>query len=195
MPMQPSPALPCQGPGPPLSLIKRLPPHQIAEAERALTESRRRDEACVEIEGAAAERSCRACGADERRKCGRTGRGESRKGSLEWVRHRERPHLYPQPPRHRWRDYGRQGLPQAIVRRFLKPLLGVADRTGRTNFTYIPDRGSRRSRRRCCLRSRRMPCCCPTALRNTGRSPQAPEWATGCLSADAGATRRPRPAT
>ena len=47
-----------------LSLIKRLPRHQIAEAERALTESRRRDEACVEIEGAAAEHSCRACGAD-----------------------------------------------------------------------------------------------------------------------------------
>lgn len=65
---------------------------------------------------------------------------ESRKGSREWVRHRAEPHLHPRPPRHRWRDYGRQGPSQAIVRRFLKPLLGVADRTGRTSLTYIPDR-------------------------------------------------------
>lgn len=43
-----------------LSLIKRLPPHQIAEAERALTECRLRAEACVEIDGASAEHSCPA---------------------------------------------------------------------------------------------------------------------------------------
>lgn len=212
-----------------LDQIKRLAPNQIAEAERALKEARQHAEARVEIDGAAVDRACPWCGGDDRRKWGRTERGEqrwrckdckrtwsgltgtpaagvhrpdllleavrdmfgdaplscrklarklgisrdtvwrwrmrvlsalpsapvevfqgiveadetfqreSRKGSREWVRHHRAPNLHPQPPRQRWRDYGRQGPPQAIVRRFLKPVLGVADRSGRANLTYIPD--------------------------------------------------------
>lgn len=63
---------------------------------------------------------------------------ESRKGSREWARHQADP-SQPKPPRKRWRDYGRQGPPQALVRRFLRPVLGVTDRSGRASLAHITD--------------------------------------------------------
>ncbi|MGR3565059.1 MAG: IS1595 family transposase [Heliomarina sp.] len=64
---------------------------------------------------------------------------ESRKGSREWVRHAQDPTLFPQPPRKRWHEYGRKGPPQSIVRQWLRPLLGVVDRTGLASFQHIRD--------------------------------------------------------
>ncbi|WP_283638313.1 IS1595 family transposase [Marinovum algicola] len=216
-----------------LSSIANLPPRKIAEAEAALATARRRAEAVVEIDAAAAERVCPRCASSERsswgttrtgarrwrcRTCektwsGRTGspvahihrpglfielmrnmldpnetplscrkmahrlglskdtvwrwrmvilehlasvppevmkgivetdetyQRESRKGSREWVRKAASPNdpSIPTPPRRRWKDYGRKGPPQAIVRQWLRPLLGVVDRTGAASFQLIAD--------------------------------------------------------
>ncbi|WP_176556282.1 IS1595 family transposase [Rubellimicrobium rubrum] len=64
---------------------------------------------------------------------------ESRKGSREWVRHLRAPQIHPAPPRLRWQDYGRKGPPQAVVRQYQMPLLGIADREGRTALLRMPD--------------------------------------------------------
>lgn len=64
---------------------------------------------------------------------------ESRKGSREWVRYAQDPSRFPQPPRKRWHEYGRKGPPQSIVRQWLRPLLGVVDRTGQARFQHIRD--------------------------------------------------------
>jgi len=64
---------------------------------------------------------------------------ESRKGSREWVRFQADP-SQPKPPRNRWRDYGRAGPPKAVALRFQRPVLGVADRSGRMCLTPMPDR-------------------------------------------------------
>jgi len=64
---------------------------------------------------------------------------ESRKGSREWVLHAKDLSIYPQPPRRRWSEYGRKGPPQAIVRNWLHPLLGVVDRTRQVSFQHIGD--------------------------------------------------------
>ncbi len=65
---------------------------------------------------------------------------ESRKGSRGWVRHRQDPKKWPQPPRQPWRDYksGRLKMLRGLSRWQL-PLLTVADRGGHRVLRRIPD--------------------------------------------------------
>lgn len=58
---------------------------------------------------------------------------ESRKGSREWVRHQRAPSRHPRPPRLRWRDYDRHGIPLPRgLSRWQIPVLVTRDRGGAT---------------------------------------------------------------
>lgn len=65
---------------------------------------------------------------------------ESRKGSREWVRHLQDPANHPEPPRLRWYEYGKRGIPMLRgLSRWQLPILTVADRAGARWFERIPD--------------------------------------------------------
>lgn len=66
---------------------------------------------------------------------------ESRKGSREWVRHIRNPTDFPKPPRLRWCEYGRKGVPMLPgLSRWQRVVLTVADRGGRRRFEHIAGR-------------------------------------------------------
>jgi len=66
---------------------------------------------------------------------------ESRKGSREWVRHERDPRRFPAPPRPRWRDFRRLGLPRpAGLSKWQIPILTLADRAGARRAERLPDR-------------------------------------------------------
>ncbi len=65
---------------------------------------------------------------------------ESRKGSREWVRHERDPERFPPPPRPRWRDFSRLGLPRpAGASRWRIPILTLTDRAGGRRAERLPD--------------------------------------------------------
>jgi transposase-like protein len=62
---------------------------------------------------------------------------ESRKGSREWVQHQR--HGGPQPPRPRWRDHERRGIPiPRGLSRWQIPILVLRDRHGGTHAERLP---------------------------------------------------------
>jgi transposase-like protein len=66
---------------------------------------------------------------------------ESRKGSREWVRYLRNKGKYPKPPRRRWYEYGKKGIPMLRgLSRWQLPILTVADRSGAQRFQRIPGR-------------------------------------------------------
>lgn len=66
---------------------------------------------------------------------------ESRKGSREWVRHRQNTGLHPAPNRLRWDDYKRLKLPMpAGVSMFQIPVLTITDRSGARRADVLPNR-------------------------------------------------------
>lgn len=66
---------------------------------------------------------------------------ESRKGSREWVRYLRNRGKYPKPPRRRWYEYGKKGIPMLRgLSRWQLPILTVADRSGAQRFQRIPGR-------------------------------------------------------
>lgn len=66
---------------------------------------------------------------------------ESRKGSREWVRYLRDKGKYPKPPRRRWYEYGKKGIPMLRgLSRWQLPILTVADRSGAQRFQRIPGR-------------------------------------------------------
>lgn len=66
---------------------------------------------------------------------------ESRKGSREWVRNLRSPSQYPKPPRRRWYEYGKKGIPMMRgLSRWQLPILTVADRSGSRRFQRISGR-------------------------------------------------------
>lgn len=66
---------------------------------------------------------------------------ESRKGSRKWVRHQRDPLNYPKPPRMRWYEYGKKGVPMLRgLSKWQLPILTVADRSGARYFEHIPNR-------------------------------------------------------
>jgi transposase-like protein len=72
---------------------------------------------------------------------------ESRKGSREWVRHQRAPSRHPKPPRLRWRDYDRQGIPLPRgLSRWQIPVLVTREarrRDGRQSAAVDPFAGDR----------------------------------------------------
>jgi transposase-like protein len=68
---------------------------------------------------------------------------ESRKGSREWVRHLRNSSSFPKPPRLRWYEYGKKGVPKMRgLSRWQLPILTVADRSGAQRFQRIPGRSN-----------------------------------------------------
>lgn len=68
---------------------------------------------------------------------------ESRKGSREWVRHIRNPTTFPKPPRIRWYEYGRKGVPMLRgLSRWQRVVLTVADRGGHRRFDHISGRSN-----------------------------------------------------
>lgn len=66
---------------------------------------------------------------------------ESRKGSREWVKYLRKPTNSPKPPRRRWYEYGKKGVPMLRgLSRWQLPILTVADRSGARRFQRIPGR-------------------------------------------------------
>lgn len=66
---------------------------------------------------------------------------ESRKGSREWVRHQRDPLTNPKPPRMRWYEYGKKGVPMLRgLSKWQLPILTVANRSGARCFERIPNR-------------------------------------------------------
>ncbi|MDG1458861.1 MAG: IS1595 family transposase [Pseudoprimorskyibacter sp.] len=66
---------------------------------------------------------------------------ESRKGSREWVRHQRDPLNYPKPPRMRWYEYGKKGVPMLRgLSKWPLPILTVVDRSGARCLQRIPNR-------------------------------------------------------
>lgn len=66
---------------------------------------------------------------------------ESRKGSREWVRHQRDPLNYPKPPRIRWYEYGKKGVPMLRgLSKWQLPILTIVDRSGAHCFERIPNR-------------------------------------------------------
>lgn len=66
---------------------------------------------------------------------------ESRKGSREWVRYERDPERFPAPPRPRWRDFRRLGLPlTAGLSKWQVPILTLTDRAGAYRADRLPDR-------------------------------------------------------
>ena len=66
---------------------------------------------------------------------------ESRKGSREWVKHLRDPAHHSAPPRLRWYEYGRKGVPMMRgLSRWQLPILTVADRSGARRAERIPNR-------------------------------------------------------
>jgi transposase-like protein len=66
---------------------------------------------------------------------------ESRKGSREWVRHERDPERVPAPPRPRWRDFRRLGLPLTTgLSKWQVPILTPTDRAGAHRAERLPDR-------------------------------------------------------
>ncbi|WP_092371420.1 IS1595 family transposase [Cribrihabitans marinus] len=66
---------------------------------------------------------------------------ESRKGSREWVKHLRDPANHPRPPRLRWYEYGKKGVPMLRgLSHWHVPILTVADRGGAKMVRRIPDR-------------------------------------------------------
>jgi transposase-like protein len=66
---------------------------------------------------------------------------ESRKGSREWVRHERDPERFPAPPRPRWRDFRRLGLPLTTgLSKWQIPILTLTDRAGARRADRLPDR-------------------------------------------------------
>lgn len=73
---------------------------------------------------------------------------ESRKGSREWVRHQRDPLNYPKPPRMRWYEYGKKGVPMLRgLSKWQLPILTVVDRSGARCFERIPNRNHSTIRR------------------------------------------------
>jgi hypothetical protein len=68
---------------------------------------------------------------------------ESRKGSREWVKYLRGKGSHPQPPRLRWYEYGKKGIPMMRgLSRWQLPILTVADRSGARRFQRIPGRSN-----------------------------------------------------
>lgn len=68
---------------------------------------------------------------------------ESRKGSREWVRYLRNKGKYPKPPRRRWYEYGKKGIPMMRgLSRWQLPILTVADRSGARRFQRIAGRSN-----------------------------------------------------
>lgn len=68
---------------------------------------------------------------------------ESRKGSREWVRHLRNPSQHPKPPRRRWYEYGKKGIPMMRrLSRWQLPILTVADQGGARRFRRIAGRSN-----------------------------------------------------
>lgn len=68
---------------------------------------------------------------------------ESRKGSREWVRYLRNKQKYPKPPRRRWYEYGKKGIPMMRgLSRWQLPILTVADRSGSRRFQRIAGRSN-----------------------------------------------------
>ena len=66
---------------------------------------------------------------------------ESRKGSREWVRYLRGNGKYPKPPRRRWYEYGKKGIPMLRgLSRWQLPILTIADRSGAQRYQRIPGR-------------------------------------------------------
>ena len=69
---------------------------------------------------------------------------DGRKGSREWVRHERDPRRNPAPPRPRWRDFRRLGLPLTTgLSRWQIPILTLTDRAGAHRADRLPDRHAR----------------------------------------------------
>ena len=68
---------------------------------------------------------------------------ESRKGSREWVKYLRGKGSHPRPPRLRWYEYGKKGIPMLRgLSRWQLPILTVADRGGARRFRRIPGRSN-----------------------------------------------------
>ena len=68
---------------------------------------------------------------------------ESRKGSREWVRYLRSKGQQPKPPRHRWYEYGKKGVPMMRgLSRWQLPILTVADRSGARRFQRVSGRSN-----------------------------------------------------
>lgn len=73
---------------------------------------------------------------------------ESRKGSREWVRHQRDPLDDPKPPRMRWYEYGKKGVPMLCgLSKWQLPILTVVDRYRARCFERIPNRNHSTIRR------------------------------------------------
>ena len=68
---------------------------------------------------------------------------ESRKGSREWVRYQQNKGNHPKPPRRRWYEYGKKGIPMMRgLSRWQLPILTVADRSGARRFQLVSGRSN-----------------------------------------------------
>ena len=68
---------------------------------------------------------------------------ESRKGSREWVRYQQNKGSHPKPPRRRWYEYGKKGIPMMRgLSRWQLPILTVADRSGARRFQLVSGRSN-----------------------------------------------------
>tara|TARA_R110000787_G_scaffold153495_12_gene267377 strand:- start:2426 stop:3493 length:1068 start_codon:yes stop_codon:yes gene_type:complete len=68
---------------------------------------------------------------------------ESKKGSREWVRHKQDPINHPKPPRLRWYEYTKLGVKmQRGLSQWQLPILTVVDRGGAKIAQRIPDRAN-----------------------------------------------------
>lgn len=68
---------------------------------------------------------------------------ESRKGSREWVKYLRGNGTHRKPPRRRWYEYGKKGIPMMRgLSRWQLPILTVADRSGARRFQRVSGRSN-----------------------------------------------------